>query len=219
MTIVNAVEAVSTNNQTFINIVLDETGSMEICRQSTISSFNEYIQSQKAQPGDCFVSLTMFSTKWNTSDGPVRTVYKNIPISEVQDLTLETFVPDGGTNLYDAIGKTINGIESTPDSNMLMVIITDGDENSSREFKLEEIKSMVQEKEKQGWTFVYLGANQDAWQVGASFGLARGQTMTYDTSNMHGTMATLNAATSVYRSTRAYSKSAEKNFFGDNNDQ
>lgn len=223
MTIVNAVEIAPQNNRTIINIVLDETGSMNSCRDSTISSFNEYINSQKNLEGECLVSLTMFSLAWGSSpETYVRDSYRNLPISNVPDLTPDKFVPNGGTNLYDAIGSTIRRIEKTVDSrdNILVVIITDGDENSSREYTLDSIKTLVSEKEKEGWTFVYLGANQDAWQVGARFGLSKGQTMTYDVANMAGTMATLNAATTSYRSVRVggmNAASVEKNFFGDDN--
>lgn len=223
MTLVNAIEIAPQNNRTYINIVLDETGSMDSCRDSTISSYNEYINSQKGLEGECLVSLTTFDQGWRDNRPSVRDVYRNVPISSVSDLTRDTFVPNGGTNLYDAIGSTIKNIEADlkgENANVLVVIITDGGENSSREYNLDQIKSMVSEKEKEGWTFVYLGANQDAWQVGASFGLAKGQTMTYDVANMAGTMMNLSAATTSYRSVRASGMNAasvEKNFFGDDN--
>lgn len=219
MTKVNAMEVAPQNNRTYINVVLDETGSMDSCRDSTITSFNEYINSQKNLEGECLVSLTTFDEGWRSTRPSVRDVYRNIPVSDVPDLTRDTFVPTGSTNLYDAIGSTIKNVElsiGNEEANVLVVIITDGGENASREYSLEKIKTMVGEKEKAGWTFVYLGANQDAWQVGASFGLAKGQTMTYDVANMAGTMSTLGAATSAYRSVRAAgmnASSVEKNFF------
>lgn len=221
MTKVNAIEVAPQNNRTYINVVLDETGSMDSCRDSTISSFNEYINSQKGLEGECFVSLTTFDQGWRDARPSVRDVYRNVPISGVPALTRDTFVPNGGTNLYDAIGSTIKNLEASikdEKANVLVVIITDGGENSSKEYNLSQIKTMVGEKEKEGWTFVYLGANQDAWQVGASFGLSKGQTMTYDVANMSGTMTTLAAATTAYRSSRmdiCASASVEKNFFGD----
>lgn len=218
MSKVNAIEVVPQNNRTYINVVLDETGSMDQCRDSTISSFNEYINSQKGLEGECLVSLTTFDQGWRDNRPSVRDVYRNVPIANVSDLTRDTFVPNGGTNLYDAIGSTIKNIESNlkdENANVLVVIITDGGENSSKEYNLDQIKTMVGQKEKEGWTFVYLGANQDAWQVGASFGLSKGQTMTYNVANMAGTMNALGAATTAYRSARMYNASAsvEKNFF------
>jgi hypothetical protein len=105
---------------------------------------------------------------------------------------------------------------------VLIVIVTDGGENSSREFNLDAVRELIKAKETEGWTFVYLGANQDAWNVGSQFGLSKAQTMTYSTSNMKGTMNTLAEATTSYRSMRssgdvAYG-SVTKNFFSPETD-
>jgi len=101
----------------------------------------------------------------------------------------------------------------------LFVIITDGGENASTEFNLSAIRSLIKSKEDDGWTFIYLGANQNAWQVGQTFGLAQGQTMTYSTKNMSDTMSTLASATASYRSLRASGEvaygSVTKRFFND----
>jgi hypothetical protein len=232
MTIVNADEAASStkknNGETLINIVLDETGSMNSCRESTISSFNEYVGGQKSQDGVCRVTMSMFSdTKgWGFEDNTasIRTLYCNTLVSEVKLLDNTNYTPAGGTNLYDAIGQSITSLEAhlaTLDTvpNILMVIITDGEENSSTEYKVSDIKKMVQAKEAEGWTFVYLGANQNAWKVGQAFGLSRGQTKSYDTVNMHATMASVGAATMNYRSVRSansnLSGTVDTDFFAD----
>lgn len=250
MTVVNAVEVATTsskpnNGKTLINIVLDETGSMNSCWDATIASFNDYIGSQKTVGGDCSVSLSTFSTqrgftanvramslnmgaamqKARDTGEDVRPVFENVNLQEVGPLSRESYKPNGGTNLYDAIGLTIErvsrqleGQDTVP--NVLVVIITDGEENASREYNLDAVKKLIQAKEQEGWTFVYLGANQDAWKVGASFGLAKGQTMSYSTDHMDSTMATLSAATATYRSTRsalagsnASLEAVERNFF------
>ena len=253
MTEVTAVEAITstpsrkpTNGETLITLVLDETGSMSSCLQPTISSVNEYMQSQRNADGVAKASLYTFSDIGNFSKSfttmrsmninqkmadaratkeSVRTVFENVDIGEVGELTTENYKPDGMTNLYDAIGSTIRNIESqlaplTEVPNVLVVIVTDGGENSSKEFTLEGIRNMVKEKEAEGWTFVYLGANQDAWSVGASFGLSKGQTMTYSTNAMADTMRNLSNATAVYRSARIGGSDLEgtvaKDFFGDN---
>lgn len=232
MTIVNAVEvAASTkknNGETLINIVLDETGSMNSCWDATISSFNDYIGGQKSQDGVCRVTMTMFSSVagWNfgsnTEITDIRNLYSNKLVEQVELLSRSNYRPSGGTNLYDAIGTSIRGIEAQLEGqdevpNVLMVIITDGDENSSKEFRLSDIQNMVKAKEAEGWTFVYLGANQDAWKVGQAFGLAQGQTMTYSTSNMEAVSKSLGVATATYRSTRfadaSLASTVETNFF------
>jgi hypothetical protein len=236
MTQVTAIEVTTTstkpsNGETLITLVLDETGSMNSCWDSTISSVNDYLGSQKGQDGVARVSLFKFSTSgWNASmdrGEQIRTVFENKVVGEVEELNKQNYKPNGGTNLYDAIGSTIRRIEAqleplseVPD--VLVVIVTDGGENASTEFKLEDIKSLVQAKEADGWTFIYLGANQDAWQVGSSFGLSKGQTMTYSTANMAGTMSTLANATTTYRSLRSSGAvergTVTKNFFAPDSD-
>lgn len=235
MTIVNAVEvAASTkknNGETLINIVLDETGSMNSCWEPTISAFNDYLGSQKTAPGVCRVTMSMFSDKssWNRKDAgdKIRTIYSNTPVADVTPLSTSNYRPDGGTNLYDAIGTAIRrteaqlaGQDTVP--NVLMVIITDGEENCSKEFNVQGIKDLVKSKEAEGWTFVYLGANQDAWKVGQSFGLSKGQTKSYDTQHMAATMASVSGATMAYRSTRGVfgmaNGTVEKDFFKDETD-
>lgn len=217
MTKVQAFEAIptSTNStpktETLIQLVLDETGSMMSCLDGTISSFNEFIQSQaKVSDGNtCVVNLTKFSSlgAWDPSPthANVRHEYNSVDISAVPELTKKNFIPTGMTNLYDAIGSTISQLKTQvkDHQNVLVVILTDGGENSSTEYNSEAIRTLIEAQQAEGWTFVFLGANQDAWQVGSKMGLSKGQTMTYDTNDMAGTMATLNMATTAYRSARS----------------
>jgi hypothetical protein len=223
MTIVNAVEVIDTpvkpnNGNTLIHLVLDETGSMDHVRQQTINSINEYLNSQRGLPGECNVTLTTFDV--GRFRPIVRDVFRNLPIHLVLDLTTDTYRPYGSTNLYDAIGYAISttsaeleALDTVP--NVLLVIITDGEENSSEEYSLSHIQNLIAEKQKENWTIVYLGANQDAWQVGRSFGLSKGQTKTYSTDEMNETMRGLSVATASYRSARSSASvsSVEQNFF------
>jgi hypothetical protein len=226
MTIIDAVEVISSvkpnNGSTLIHLVLDETGSMGHVRQNTINSVNEYLNSQRGDPGDCFVTLTTFDV--GHSRPIVRDIFRHIPISDVIDLTFDTYSPYGSTNLYDAIGHSISTTTSelekqdtTP--NVLLVIVTDGEENASKEYNLNQIQSLIAEKQKENWTIVYLGANQDAWKVGQSFGLSKGQTKSYDVADIKSTLRTLSESTTLYRSARvagAYAQnSVEQNFFSD----
>lgn len=243
MTIVNAFEVAPVTStttpktETLIQFVLDETGSMSWCADATIASFNEYIGSQKTVNDGikCLVGLTKFSevgrsfyyaetTKNPNSIASTRSVFEAKDINEVPQLTRSSYTPNGGTNLYDAIGQTIARLDATVTDaqNVLVVIMTDGEENSSREYNVNSIRKLIEDRQAKGWTFVYLGANQDAWKVGSTFGLSKGQTMAYSTSDMAGTMATLSTATSAYRSARSLNAGADSksgtvdhNFFGD----
>lgn len=220
MAIVNAFEVAPVTStpktETLIQFVLDETGSMSWCKAATISSFNEYIGSQRTVNDGltCSVSLNKFSdvggirmySGSNDYKKPsaIRNVYDSVDIQNVQPLTESSYMPNGGTNLYDAIGETIAHLDRTvkDSQNVLVVIMTDGAENASREYTAQQIKSLITERQAKGWTFVYLGANQDAWSVGSTLGLAKGQTMSYSVSDMKGTMETLGTATSMYRNAR-----------------
>ena len=241
MTVVNAFQPEEVSSRkphdgtTSIYIVLDETGSMSRHQAVTISSFNEYIQTQQAGTEECRVSLVTFSSKENFFSAPmgamamraavpmmnldnkmqvaresgsnIRKVFIEEPVASVPALTVGNYRPSGGTNLYDAIGETITTIDAqladkATVPNILVVIFTDGEENSSREYNLDSIRTMIKDREEQGWTFVYMGANQDAWQVGASFGLAKGQTMTYSMDALDSSVRTLAESTISYRSAR-----------------
>lgn len=244
MTLVDAVRVSTTSStKTHIQIILDETGSMGDVLDATISSFNEFIKDQQKNTTDeCRVGITLFSEfttpyfstfggfpTYGTSSAEPKQILNSVrhlgikPLAEVVPLSKESYRPTGMTNLYDAIGETINRLdEEVPGgTNILVVIITDGHENSSRKYNLQTIHSMITEREKRGWTFVYLGANQDAWQVGASMGLAKGQTLTYDVGAIDQTLNTLSVATSAYRSTRSadtFGMSYTNFFTGDGNE-
>ena len=187
---------------TAIEFLLDETGSMHSVWDQTISGFNEYVGGQKSQPGECLLTLTKFDTRG------VRTQYTDAAIANVALLDRQSYIPTASTNLYDAIGQRIHALtarqETLPaDTAILFVIMTDGEDNASREYNAEIIKNLITEKQAAGWTFVFLGANQDAWKVGQTFGMAKGNTMTYDNANIKGAMGDLCAATTAYRSVRS----------------
>jgi len=164
---------------TLIAFLLDETGSMMPVRDATISGFNEYVQTVQRTYPDALLTLMLFSTE--RYSGP----YRMTPLRYVAPLTTQNYQPSGGTPLYDCIAQLIDGTEKAaanmrPAPVVLFVIMTDGEENSSRDYNREHIFARIQQKEDEGWTFVYLGANQDAWEVGASIGVQASRAMTFD---------------------------------------
>lgn len=194
---------------TKIIFVVDRSGSMQTVAKDMIGGFNSFIKSQKENNiGECRVSFYQFDTVYEK-------VFENVDVQLVQDLTSETFVPRGGTALLDAMGITINTVgaellalpEDERPEKVLVVVITDGEENSSKEFKTEQIKSMVQlQTEKYSWQFVYIGANQDAWSVGQSMGINASSSYCYvssgaNTKSSNQVMwSTLDSHTSAFRS-------------------
>lgn len=192
------------NNGNLISVVLDESGSMMSCWDSTITGFNEYVNGQKvADAGACWLTLNKFE------GGHIRTVFENRDIREVPALDNKNYIPAGGTNLYDAIGHTIEQVNSILSAKkkkdrpgVIIVIMTDGEENQSRNYNSEMIKSMVGAAEKADWSFVFLGANIDSFAVGSTFGMNAHNSVNYATVNMVDTMATLSATTTRMRSAK-----------------
>ena len=167
-------KVIKTQKRTNVHFILDKSGSMMGVQDATISGFNEYLANLRKDAKSKYnLSLTLFDTK-------VEEKYTMKPLEEVEDLSRETYMPDGMTALYDAVCRTISKIEAGEDKH-LVVIMTDGEENSSQEYTDKDLARMIKELEKgKNWTFVFLGANQDAWIVGQKMGLSKMNTATYN---------------------------------------
>ena len=191
---------------TIVGVVIDMSGSMSGIAQQTRDGYNEYIDSLKADSklGKVFVTLTVFDSDWQGKPN-INVVYNANALKNVPKLTENVYAPCGRTPLYDAVGATIRRTEEDLRSykgnpNVLLVIITDGYENDSKEFTSEQIIKMVRGKESEGWTAVYLGANQDAWAAGQALGIQQGNTLNYAADNIRtGAFEKVAASTSVHR--------------------
>lgn len=153
-------------------IILDESGSMTSIYESALGGANETIQTirtAQASADDQKHYLT-FVTFDSGNRESVRTIIDTKPITEVKDLTRDDYNPNGCTPLYDAMGISLTRLEKkvTDDDQVLVTIITDGMENSSSEYSGLQIKELVARLRSKGWTFVYIGANQDAVEVARS---------------------------------------------------
>ncbi len=167
---------------TKIVFVVDRSGSMASVSKDMIGGFNRYIKTQKENKvGECSVTFVQFDTSYDV-------VYKNISVENVQDLTDETFVPRGSTALYDAVGKAVTDVgielnlltEDERPEKVLVVILTDGEENASRKFTSEQVKELVKHQtDVYKWEFVYIGANQDVWAVGNTLGISASNITSY----------------------------------------
>lgn len=170
------------DSYTHIHVLLDRTGSMESIRDDTIGGFNSFLKEQKELPGKATLTLVQFD-----SQDPYEVIHGMKPIQEVPELTRETFVPRACTPLLDAIGRSITDLASTiainadrPDR-VVMVIITDGQENASREFGKDRIEQMIKAKqETDDWQFVYLSADLASIGDALALGFGAAQTMAYD---------------------------------------
>jgi hypothetical protein len=162
-----------TKKKVHVSLLLDETGSMETCRDATISGYNEYIQTlQKDKDHNYAFTMTKFDSRY------VNTIHDGVPIKDVPKLNRDTYTPGQLTPLYDAIAGAIKVLGKK--KNVLFVIVTDGEENASREYSRQQVFDMIKEKTDAGWSFVYLGANQDAYAVGRGIGVPVANTANYD---------------------------------------
>ena len=170
------------NNQlTELVFILDRSGSMGGLESDTIGGFNAMIEKQKKEPGEALVSTVLF-------DDESEVLYDRVPLGRIPQMTDKDYWVRGCTALIDAIGGAIHHIanvhkyarpEDVP-ARTVFVITTDGQENASRKYASDKVKRMIEtEKEKYGWEFLFIGANIDAVETGARFGIGRDRVANY----------------------------------------
>jgi len=189
---------------TEIVVVMDKSGSMAPRVNDAIGGFNQFLKDQQAEPGEANLTLIQFDTTYNVC-------YSGKPIKAVEPLDSKTYVPGGGTALNDALargiietGKRLSDMpEADRPNKVICVVITDGEENSSREHTKEQVQEMVKhQEEKYDWAFLYLGANVDAFHAAQQLGI-KGQMAVAFVANAIGTRSAYVAsseAVSSYRS-------------------
>jgi len=157
---------------THIYFLLDRSGSMESMRQDVIGGFNAFLREQVADGRDAVMTLVQFDTH-----DPHEVIAAAKPLDHVSPLSAATFEPRGGTPLYDAMATLITEASRRAEVEdgrevVIFVTFTDGEENSSREFSKDKVFALVDDRTKKGWTFVYLGANQDSYGEGGRVGVS-----------------------------------------------
>jgi len=177
---------------------------MEPLTDDTVGGFNNFINEQKAQPGDALVTLVLFNHEYEV-------VYNAKPIGQVEQLTAKKYNPGGNTALLDAIGrgsydlgKELSEIdEKGRPGKVIVVIMTDGHENSSKEYKRDRIKKIVEEQTgKYSWSFLFLGANIDAFAEAGGIGVGAAHTMNFvaNADGIRRSLRMVGASVSAFRS-------------------
>ncbi|NUO90880.1 MAG: VWA domain-containing protein [Terrabacter sp.] len=175
-------------NLTHLYFLLDRSGSMQSIKDDTEGGFNAFIEEQRSQSGQCRVTLAQFDDQYEE-------VYRDRPVAEVPPLQL---APRGSTALLDSIGRLVGEagqrLAALPEHErpgvVVVGIMTDGHENASRELTHPQVKAMIERQTKDyGWQFLYMGADQDAIEVGSSIGVAATNSMTYSRGRVAAAMA------------------------------
>jgi hypothetical protein len=165
-------------NLTHIYFLLDRSGSMQSIKTDIEGGFAAFVDEQRATPGECRVTLAQFDTEYET-------VYADRPVADVGQLVLE---PRGSTALLDSMARLIieggRRLAELPEDRrpgtVIVAIMTDGLENASREWTHAAVKRLVEQQTTEyAWQFLYMGADQDAIEVGAQIGVPMAQSVTF----------------------------------------
>lgn len=169
------------NNITELVFILDRSGSMSGLESDTIGGFNAMIEKQRKEDGGCYVSTVLF-------DDVSEVLHDRVKLADIKPMTDKDYTVRGCTALIDAIGGAIHHIgnihkyaraEDVPEHTMF-IITTDGMENASRRYCSEEVKKMIErQKEKYGWEFLFIGANIDAVETAARYGISEDRAVNY----------------------------------------
>lgn len=171
----------NTNNTTELVFIIDRSGSMHGLEKDTIGGFNSMIEKQKKQNGKCYVSTVLF-------DDISTVLHDRLLLENVPEMTENDYFVGGCTALIDAIGSAIHHIgnihkytrEEDVPQNTMFVIITDGYENASHIYNSDIVKKMIErQKNKYGWEFLFIGANIDAVETAANFGIDKDRAVNY----------------------------------------
>lgn len=180
-----------------IRIVLDRSGSMADSKEITIQALNTYLEDLKKEserPG--FITLSTFDSR--SIDIPIT----KVSLEEIAYFPENILLPRGRTPLYDAIGIAIYDLENineSSDDSKVLVIVTDGLENASKEYSYDDVRKKIEEKEEAGWLIIYLGADHDAFNQSTSLGFNSVRSMKYSKEDSIDAFKAVSRTTSEYR--------------------
>jgi len=198
---------------TEIIFVIDKSGSMESKKEDVIGGFNSFIEEQRKEPGEAKVTVTLFDTVYEI-------IHNGVDLKDIPALSPGTYTPGGMTALLDAVGKTIYEVgarlagteEEERPERVLMVVMTDGMENSSKEYLHSQVKEMIKIQEGvYKWQFVFLGADITAVNAGQSLGIRSAHQGTATAKGVRCSFLDMSQAVSRYRKDGNWSYSGTKN--------
>lgn len=194
------------SNYTHVAILIDKSGSMNRIKSDVIGGFNQLIQDQKNIPGELTVTLVQFDENMGLQYDVINDFS---PINEVVELNESNYIPRGSTPLNDAFARLINETgsklanmeESKRPEKVLIVSITDGEENASKEHTRQSLKDLIEHQEQRyNWKFMYIGANQDSYAEGGSRGISAAYNFSADSKGTKKMSKVFSATLASYRS-------------------
>ncbi len=215
------------NNITELVFILDRSGSMAGLEADTIGGFNAMIEKQRKLEGECYVSTVLF-------DNVSEVLHDRVKLSEIKAMTDKDYTVRGCTALIDALGGAIHHIgnihkyarrEDVP-AHTMFIITTDGMENASRNYSADRVKEIIRrQKEKYGWEFLFIGANIDAVETAARYGIEKNRAVNYN-ADSQGTRVVYEAVSKAVCQTRccaplsnSWSEEIEKDYEKRNNNR
>lgn len=169
-----------------ISVVLDRSGSMTAIADDIVGGLNEFLGRQRDEDGEARFTVAQFDDR-----DPFEVLVDAVPTREVTDLDRAAYQPRGATPLYDAVGSMIARVDADvatrrqaglDEDDQLMVVVTDGLENASREHTRASVFEMIADRRRQGWSFLFLGADQDSYASGEAMAVAAGNIANWEKS-------------------------------------
>lgn len=188
--------------------ILDKSGSMQSLREEAISGFNSYIASQRALPGETRLTFVQFDDKREV-------IYEARDVKTVPELDLTTYRPDGYTALNDSVGFVLSEHLAicSPDETNIIAILTDGQENASKEYSQQQVNELLAQAEAKGWEVLFLGANMTKATIVDTYGINASNVSAFAATKkgVSDAFGTLSASTTSYRSLRSAGRTDKVN--------
>lgn len=197
-------------------IILDESGSMESIKSTIIQGFNEIVQTVKGiekefPEQEHFISLVTFNGIGQ------KLLHFLDPANKLEQIDDTRYQPNASTPLYDAIGFSINKLKQVlttqTDYNVLVTILTDGEENASKEYSGNDIKKLIEELKLNRWTFTYIGADHDVEKIAFSLSITNTMSFTKNEADMKNMFDKEKSARSKYSSKIRMNEETTNDFY------
>lgn len=176
-----------------IVVVVDKSGSMYSLKDDVIGGFNSFLESQQKLGDDATMTVVLFNTEYEF-------YAEDQPLNEIPKFTNDSYVPTGGTALLDALGRAMTNILARrKDDKVLVCVITDGQENSSKEYKKEDITKMINDKKQSGWEFMFLSSDLNAISDAKDYGFSNTFAFSADAKGTSMSYSAMGTASCVFR--------------------